>query len=424
MTQIQNKSLPAIGTLLAALDVGSTRLVCLLARITDNQGGIEVLGVGHQAAKGIAGGVITDMTLAEAAIRETIHQAESMAKDVLRDTPLHQVIVSVPGGLVEGQHHHVKIALQGQDVGAVDIANAIRVAQDQAHQDGQELIHAIPTGFTLDGHRGIENPHGMSGTELGVEVHVVRAPLTGLKNLASCIEASHLGIETLCTAPYAAALSVMEADERNLGCILIDIGGHTTSYAVFRKDRMVAAGSIPLGGHHVSSDIAQGMNTAQSNAERIKILYGSAIATISDDHDMIDVTQLGDDEHDEPAHVPRSMLVGIMQPRLEEIFEMVRARLDEIPAASVNRVVLTGGAAQTSALKDLCQMILNKQVRIGRPDRVEGLPDSACGPSFSCVLGLLYYAIHRGDERPYMRIAQAQSDHWLARAWGWLKENW
>lgn len=410
---------------MAALDVGSTRLVCLLAQVKGDMGEIEILGVGHQASKGVQGGVITDLKKAEASIRETIHQAESMAGDAMRDAPLHHIIASVPGGLVHGHHQTIEVDMQAQDVREQDIATSIRIAQDHAHEEGMELVHAVPNGFSLDGHRGIENPVGMVGQTLAVDVHAVHAELAGLKNLATCVEQSHLGIETLCVAPYASALSVLETDERILGCTVIDIGGHTSSYAVMVQDRLVAAGSIPLGGFHVTRDVAQGMNTGQAEAERIKILYGSAIATISDDHDMIDVPQLGDDQHDDPLHVPRSMLVGIMQPRLEEIFEMVRDRLEKIPAAvSSNRVVLTGGGAQTSGMKDLAAMILNKQVRIGKPNMVTGLPDSASGASFSCALGLLHYALYRSDERPYAQVANAKHDHWLQQALAWLKENW
>ena len=413
------------GQCIAALDAGSTRMVCLLARVTDDLGSLEILGVGHQASKGIKNGVISDIKAAEQSIRETIHQAESMAGDAIRDVPLHHIIASIPAGIVQSHNQTISVDLQSQDVREQDIAEAIRVAQDTAEQDGMELIHAIPNQYGLDGHKGIENPVGMAGETLQVDVHLVLAELAGLKNLAVCVEQSHLNIETLCCTPYASALSVLDHDERMLGCTLIDIGGQTTSYAVMMNDRLVASGSVPLGGAHVTRDVAQGMNTGQSDAERIKILYGSAIATISDDHDMIDVPQLGDEDHDEPLHVPRSMLVGIMQPRLEEIFEMVRERLEDIPVAvSSNRIVITGGAAQTAALKDLAEMIFNKQVRIGKPDPLPGLPDMAVSASFSCCLGLLYYALYRHDERPYDMIARAGSDHWIRRAMAWLKENW
>lgn len=413
------------GQCVAALDVGSTRVVCLLASVIDDMGALEILGVGHQASKGVQSGVISDLQTVEKAVRETIHQAELMAGDIIHDVPLHHIVVSVPAGIIHSENRSISVDLQAQDVRPQDIAEAVRLAQDMSHSEGRELIHAISRQFTLDGHKGMDNPVGLSGQVLEVHTHLVSAELAGLKNLAHCIEQCHLSIETLCCTPYASALSVLDGDERTLGCTVIDMGGETTSYAVMAQDRLVASGSVPVGGHHVTKDIAQGMNTSLSHADRIKILYGSAIATISDDHDMIDVPQLGDEDHDEPLHVPRSMLVGIMQPRLEEIFEMVREELSQIPEAAISsRIIITGGGSQTAALKDLAEMIFNKQVRIGRPDPLPGLPDMATSASFSCCIGLLYYALYRSDERPYDIIAKTASDNRWVRMWQWLKENW
>jgi cell division protein FtsA len=212
----------------------------------------------------------------------------------------------------------------------------------------------------------------------------------------------------------------------DLGCTVIDIGGGITSIAVFHGGRMVYNDALPVGGQHITNDIAKGLTTTVQDAERLKILYGSAMASNMDETEQIDVPRMGEEDRHEPNHVPRSVLVGIMQPRIEEIFEMVRAKLKDSGLGTMlgRRVVLTGGSSQISGIKDLAEHVLDKQVRLGKPLRLSGLPDATSGPSFATTAGLLAYISERGDEMPAEIMASAEAGSLWERVRFWLKENW
>ncbi|MCB1537710.1 MAG: cell division protein FtsA [Rhodospirillales bacterium] len=415
------------GTIIAALDIGSTKIACFIGRVTDEQGGVSVIGIGHVASRGVKAGTVTDLLAAEESIRQAVHAAETMAVGEMKGYPLRDVVTGVPTMYTESHKTAIDIAMLGHEVGEGDIRRAIQRAQKQDQREGRTLIHAIAAGYAIDGHRGIEEPRGMAGQRLRVDVNVVTAESPALVNIARCVERTHLDIEALCVPPYAAGLSSLVADEMDLGCTVIDMGGGVTSFAVFREGAMIHAGAIPVGGAHVTNDVARGLNTRAQEAERIKILYGSALTSSTDDSELIDVPQLGEEEESQPNHIPRSYLVSIIQPRLEEVFEMVRARLDDsgLSAAMGRRVVLTGGAAQTPGMRDLAGMILGKQVRLGRPVRIKGLPDATSGPAFAATAGLLHYVCERADELPqYSGRHDAAEGTLVARAQRWLRENW
>lgn len=418
------------GSVIAALDIGSSKIACFIARVKDDDGNIDLIGIGHQASQGIKSGTIVDLDAAESSIRQAVHAAEHMASEVTRGYPLREVIINVPA--VHTQSHLMRVDVQvlGEAITDNDIRRALAKAQDQAIKQsephGIELIHTIPTAFRIDGHEGIKEPRGLYGHSLEVDVHLVTGNMGGLRNIASCIESSHLDITALCSSPYAAGLASIVEDEMNLGCTVIDMGGGTTSIAVFQDRELIYADAIPVGGQHVTSDIAKGLTTSLTAAERLKTLYGGAIATMTDDKDLIDVPQLGEDEHTSPNHVPRSYLVSIIQPRLEETFEMVRARLHDVGLSHVTgrRVVLTGGASQIAGLKDLAQVVLDKQVRLGRPVRLQGLPDAVAGPAFATTAGLMHYITERTEEMPSEILTNVEAGSLFQRAKIWLKENW
>lgn len=420
-----NKGKPR-GELIAALDVGSHKIACFIGRVLDEEGAIEVLGVGYSASKGIRAGVVVDIEAAEAAIRQTVQAAENMAAESLKGYPLRDVIMNVPGTQAASHGLSIDIQVMGHSVTENDVRRALAKAQDQVLSADYELVHTIPVDFRLDGQEGIRDPRGMVGQNLNVGIHMVTAELGPLQNMAMGIERSHLDIEAICVASYAAGLASLVEDEMDLGCTVIDMGGGTTSFAVFQGGKMIFAGAVPLGGWHVTNDIARGLSCATADAERIKTLYGHAMATSSDDNEMIDVPQLGDPDRHVPNHVPRSVLISIIQPRLEEILEMVRARLDETGLGPIigKRVVLTGGASQLPGMRDLAQTVLNKQVRIGRPIRLSSLPDAVSSPAFATAAGLLTYVTERANEMPAEIMASVKAGTLWERFQLWLKENW
>ena len=414
------------GSVIAALDIGSSKIACFIAQITDDSGRFRILGVGHQAAKGIKSGVVTDLSQAEIAIRQTVHAAENMAADAMRAYPLREVILNVPGSFTTSQGMSVDIDIAGQDVTESDIGRALARAQNQNEKDAHELVHTIPVTYAIDGKSGIRDPRGMVGERLEVDIHMVSAQSAPLQNLAYGVERCHLDVGALCLSSYASGLSCLVEDEMDLGCTVIDIGAGITSFAVFYGGAMIYADAIPLGGQNVTSDIARLLVTSHSDAERLKVLYGSATVGGSDENEMIDVPQIGDDGDIHLNHTPRAVLIGIIQPRMEEILEFVRGKLQDsgVAEAAGRRVILTGGGSQLPGLRDLAQAILDKQVRLGQPIGFDGLPESVRGASFATATGLLIYMSERGDEMPAEIMAQAAPDTLWGRVQYWLRENW
>ncbi len=414
------------GSVLAALDIGSHKIACLIARVIDDNGAVEILGVGHQASKGIRNGAVTDLNAAESAIRQSVHAAENMASNVLKGYPLREVVVNLPGMHALSKIIHADVSIAGHEVTENDIRRALTKAQEQAASENHELVHTIPVSCAIDGAQGVRDPRGMVGDKMEVDIHLVSGETSALRNFAGAIERSHLDIAAFCATPYAAGLSSLVEDEMDLGACVVDIGAGVTSFAVFSDGNLIYADALPLGGGHVTNDIAKGLTTSVADAERLKTLYGSAIATSADESEVIDVPPLGEDADGAPNPVPRSLLVGIIQPRMEEIFEHVRARLQDSGAAAYmgRRIVLTGGASQLPGLRDLGQRVLDKQVRLGRPVRLHGLPDAASGPAFSVASGLLVYTSERAHEMPAEISAAAEPGSLWEKLRVWVKENW
>lgn len=412
-------------TLLAALDIGSSKTTCFIGRPNEDHG-FEIVGVGHKPSAGIKNGAIIDMDAAEKVIRQTVHAAENMAADELRGYPLREVIVNVSGMHVRSFGHSVEVDIGGHYVTDNDVRRALASAQQKEEQENLELIHTIPTFYHVDGQDGIRDPRGMHAENFTVDINLVTGDSVALRNMAACVDHSHLDIAALCSGAYASGLSSLVDDEIDLGCTVIDIGAGVTSFAVFHSGFMIYCNAVPMGGQNITNDIAKGLMTSVENAEKIKILYGCALASHTDEGEMIDVPKLGEDERREPNLIPRSYLVGIIQPRVEEILEHVRANLRDCGLDRVigRRVVITGGGAQLAGLKELSEIVLDKQVRLGKPIRLHGLPDAVSGPAFSTAAGLLTYAADHHEEMPSEIMASARPDSMIERAKLWLKENW
>lgn len=406
--------------LIGALDIGSSKVTCLIARAS-TEGSVRVVGVGHHASAGLKCGAIVDMEAAETAILTAVTAAEEMAGDRLRS-----VFVNLSGARLASSRHEIEVSVAGHEVGEADIRRINSHRFIDAEKDDRELIHCFPTGFSIDGNRGIRDPRGMYGDSLGAEMHLVTAASGPLKNLRTCIARCHLDIDEIVVSPYAAGLACLVEDEMDLGVTVVDMGGGTTTLSVFYDGEMIHADSIPVGGSHVTADIARGLSTSLFDAERMKTLFGNAISSPSDDRELIDVPLVGEDEGNQPNHVPRSMLVGIVRPRLEETFELVRNRLETsgIHGLAGRRLVLTGGASQLQGVRELAALILEKQVRPGRPLRINGLPEATSGPAFTACAGMLRYAADTPSTTVETAPEAAVIAHGrLGRLGQWIREN-
>jgi len=406
--------------LVAAVDVGSTKVCCFIVRL--GNGAARVEGIGHKVSRGVRSGAIVDMDAAEAAVRATVEAAERMAGENVR-----HAVVNLSAGQPNSRLVAYDVAIAGHEIGDADLRRVLDAAElSREVPDGHELVHAIPVGYSVDGHDGVHDPRGLFGERLGVNLHLISGATGAVRTMDTCLSRCHLDPAGQVFAPYASALGCLNDDERALGVVHIDMGGGTTSFAVFFDGEMIHADVIPVGGGHVTRDIAHGLSTPLAQAERIKTLFGSCLPSPSDDRQMIEVPPLFEDGAAEHGCVPRSMLVGIIRPRIEEIFEMVRARLDDagVSRAAGRQVVLTGGASQLPGVADMAAMVLAKQVRPGTPRPIDGMAEAACGPVFATCAGLVRFVEHgAGGGVSAAFLPEEEPAGRLARLGQWIREN-
>jgi cell division protein FtsA len=403
-----------------ALDVGTTKVVCFVAR-ADADGALRVIGIGHQASRGMRAGAVIDMEAVEDSIRAAVDSAERMAGESVRE-----VHASIASGRPKSHFIGVEVAVDGHEIGDADLRRVLEQGRPREQPEGRSILHTLPAGFTIDGINGVRDPRGMFGAQLGVNIHVVTVGSGPLQNLTLCVERGDLSVAEMAVAPYAAGLSTLVEDEMRLGVTVVDMGGGTTTMGVFKDGELVHADSVALGGLHVTNDIAQGLATPTAYAERIKTLFGSAVASPADERELIDVPQVGEDAEAGANQIPRSLLVSIIQPRIEEILELVRGRLEAAGANKVagRRVVLTGGASQLQGLRQLAARVLDKQVRMGRPLRIDGLAEATGGPAFAACAGLLRLATReRLPAIADLAAIQAGGGGPVARVGRWLKAH-
>lgn len=423
-TRIKKRRERPRGSLLAALDVGTTKVVCLIARLGED-GKPRVVGIGHQRSQGLRAGTIVDMEAAETSIAEAVAAAEKMAGEQIRE-----VVVNLSGGHPVSHTVPVDVPISGHEVGDADLRRAMRAHHHNEVPPDNEVIHAVPVSYSIDGSRGIRDPRGMWGERLGVDLHLITAGQAAVRNLMTCINRCHLTVEGMVVSPYAAGLAALVEDQATLGCAVIDMGGGTTGLSVFYDGKIVFADTIPVGGAHVTNDIARGLTTAIVNAERIKTLHGSCEIDSFGEQEMIQVPPVGEDEDAEPNQIAKSLLGGIIRPRMEEILELVRSRLEAsgFDRVAGRQVVLTGGASQLHGVRNLATQILDKQVRLGRTATIAGLGDQAVGPAFATATGLLLHTIHHQGDLAAGGLDPLAMDEdapagLFGRLGGWLRAN-
>jgi len=369
------------------LDVGSTKITCLIGRV-EGDGQLRVLGFGMRQSRGVRAGGITDLDAAEHAVRGAVGDAETMA-----DHRLRAVTVNLTCGKPESRLFYVEWPVGGRAVTEADVRRIVQEGRSRAFVEGRETIHTLPLGFAVDETLGVGDPRGLHCETLAAQLHVVDAASTALRNLETTVLRCELYIAELVSAPMAAGLSALVEDERQLGATVIDMGGGTTGIAVFSEGHLLHTAQLPVGGSHVTNDLARLLSTSVADAERLKTVYGNAESSPDDEREILSVPLVGEEDH-EFAKIPRSQLVNAIRPRLEETFELVRAQLESAGLArkAGTRVVLAGGASQLVGVQEMAGRILDRQVRLGRPLPLRGLSDDVSGPGCATAAGLLNWA--------------------------------
>jgi cell division protein FtsA len=393
--------------LIAALDVGSSKIACIVGRAEAQ--GIRVLGSALHESHGIRSGAVTQLDYVDQSIRNAVDAAEQLA-----DHRVHDVIISVQCGQPKSLNARIERSVGGVLLNDTHLCELLAEAKRHCRADGYESIHAAATGYMVDSVRGVADPRGMFCEKLGVSVHAVAVRTGPLHNLRIAVERCHLNIARQLYAAYASGLAALAPDEMALGVTLVDMGAGCTSIAIFKESALVHVDSVPLGGAHVTADIAHMLSAPLSAAERIKTLYGSAFGTHEAGSDTIEVPLMGEEGQRGSKRVKRSLITRIIQDRIEEIFGELQSRLTKTgyDVSAGRRAVLTGGASQLAGVSDLATRVLGKQIRLARPQTFPGLPAATAGPAYATALGLLIAGASSSaeaqDPNPHVEVKQAR----------------
>ena len=416
-----NNEIPAYRTgLVSALDVGTSKVVCVIGQA--EAGSLKVLGSALRESSGLKAGTITSLEQAEDSIRDCVAAAENMA-----DARIQNVLISVNCGQPVSVTSRAVMALDGALVSDNHLRILLNDGRARCKLEGHEIIQSAPTTYVVDEARGVKNPSGMFCQRIGVAMHAVAVKPSPLQNLKLAVERCHLNVIGTQFGAYASGIATLTEDEKQIGATVIDMGGGTTSIAVFLEGHLVHADVVPVGGFAVTSDIARMLAAPLAAAERTKTLYGAAMGEMDGGADVVTVAQMGEEHDDNSAlRLPRSMLTRIIQARLEEIFGEVQTRLraSGFDVAAGRRAVLTGGACQLAGTRELAARILNKQVRIGRPAAFSGLAAANAGPDYATAIGLMMAGATLPPELLNPTLAMAtdkpKSESWL----GALTRRW
>ncbi len=415
------------------LDLGSSKIVCMIVAFDASAGdhaasmleNCQVIGLGHQRSRGFKAGIVADMDEAEQAIRAAVSQAEQVA-----GVQLDHIYVSVSCGRLKSQNFTARAKTESGIVEAPDVLRVMEAGRAFAEREGRSLVHLCRVGMALDGIVVGGSPYGMAAHEVAADLHTVSADETPLRNLIMLIERCYLEVAGLVVTPFASALAVTTTEERRLGVTVVDIGGGTSTLAAYVDGQFVHADAIPIGGQHLSFDIARNLQTPLEEAERIKTLYGTLLGAHSDEYEFFSYSSADSAEGGE-HQASKAQLASIIRPRMTSILELVRERVQEagvMPFAG-NRIVLTGGASQLSGLSEFAANVLQCPVRVSRPAPVPGLSASVAGPSFATVVGMVAaLGLGEGAVVSYReRNALMQGAHgyqgYVGRVGQWLKEG-
>lgn len=374
------------GKIVACLDMGSSKLICIIASVTSD--GIDVLGYSHKASKGIMASAVSDMRLAQKAITSVVSEAERMA-----GFNIERLLVGISGHQVTSSHKEVSAKIVSDVVKNNDIAALASKVREEFKKNNREIIHLIPLQYSIDDSLPVTNPRYMSGETLHAKFHVVSTSQTTIRNIENCLKRCQLSVDSYIVEPYASALSCLSEKEMDLGCLMIDIGGSSTSFCVMIEGKLVYVGSSPMGGIHITKDISIVLNTSFEMAEKIKSLNGSLLISPIEEKELI--KRKISDAEDGPTNIniSRRELCDIISSRVEEIFESVKTVLEKagIPFYMLGNIAISGGVTSIVGIDKVATQILAKNVRIGYPHKIDGIPPEILNPTNSCSVGMMLF---------------------------------
>ena len=408
-------------SIIAALDIGSSKVCCLIGKL-DNQNNLSIIGAGFHESKGLVSGIITDMKALETAIRNCVASAEKMAA-----VRVKKITIGFSSVNIEIENLNIEIDLKGSIVSQGDLDRAYNFLSEKHITGSRSILHIIPVQYSIDGNKGVKSPLGMFGDKLGVEISIISADQNILKNFQNVVKQCDLEIDNLIYTPYAIGLSLLSEEEKELGVALVDIGSTLSSLSIFYNGTILFTKIIPLGGNMITNDISRIFSLSIVDAERIKIINGQLIEELENSLSIIEVDALGNDN--DSVEIMRKDLIAVIKPRVNEIINTLKEHILESGYNHLiaNRVVITGGASQMDGVIEITSKIIEKRARLGKSSLIKGIPDNMRSSSFSAINSLLTYSIINNNDISVKNNIKSNNSEglysYLIKFKNWILEN-
>jgi cell division protein FtsA len=378
--------------IIVGLDIGTSKIACIVAEAAPD-GRLDIVGIGTHPSNGLRRGVVVNIESTVESIRLAVEEAELMA-----DVDIKKVYVGIAGSHIRGYNSHGVVATKNGEVTEEDVARVVEAAKAMNIPADQQILHVLPQEYIIDRQDGIREPVGMSGVRLETRVHVITGALSSAQNIIKCCNRCDLDVSAIVLEQIASSEAVLSQDEKDIGVLLVDIGGGTTDLAVFIDGAIRHTAVIPVGGDHLTNDLVAGLRTSAREADILKKKYGSCMTSLIASEETVEVPRVGGRP---PQSMPRQVMAQLLEPRMQELFELVREELErsgyrELVAAGV---VLTGGSSLLEGTQELADEIFELPVRIGRPQNVGGLTDVVNSPIYATGVGLIHYGQRYREEQ-------------------------
>lgn len=404
--------------IVVGLDIGTSKIVAIVAKIIDDDR-VEIIGLGHKPSQGLKKGVVINIESTVTAIQEAIHEAELMA-----GVEIKSVYAGIAGSHIRSMNSHGIVAIKDGEVSANDVERVIDAAKAVAIPADQRILHVLPQEFIIDNQEGIREPIGMSGVRLEAKVHLITGAVSAAQNISKCVQRCGLVASDIILEQLASSFAVLTEDEKDLGVCLVDIGGGTTDIAVFTEGAIRHTAVIPIAGDQVTNDIAVALRTPTQYAEEIKVRYACALQQLADPDEAIEVPGVGDRA---PRELARQTLAEVVEPRYEELFELIKAELSRsgFEESCASGIVLTGGSSKMEGVVELAEEVFHMPVRLGEPQNIFGLVDVVCNPIHATGVGLVMYGQRAGQ--PMMedvgQVGEVSEEGVFEQMKNWFKRN-
>jgi cell division protein FtsA len=402
--------------LLVALDIGTSKIVTLVAEITPEDT-LNLIGMGSHPSRGLKKGVVVNIESTVNAIQRSLEEAELMA-----DAKIKEVITGIAGSHIKSFNSHGMVAIKDKEVAQYDIDRVIETARAVNIPMEQQVLHILEQEFIIDGQGGVRQPLGMSGMRLEVKVHIVTGAVSAAQNIMKCVRRCGLEVKDLMLQPLASADAVLLDDERDLGVCLVDVGGGTTDIAVFTDGAIKHTAVIPIAGDQITNDIAMALRTPTRDAEELKIAHGVALRQLASATDMIEVPGVGERG---PRELSRQTLAEVIEPRVEELYSLIQRELRSSGLEELlsSGVVITGGSALMKGMVELGEEVFHMPVRVGLPQYTGGLAEVVRNPRYATAMGLLAAGLEQVKRDRHARMQGAGFKEVMERMKGWFKGN-